>query len=596
MNLVPLAPGELEVATLAQAPSGCFFKSVVTLHFSAGSGADGIGIVPEGTVIKGGFYPYDYDALAEPGNSPLAIAAHEMEGVLVITLDVPRRVRQIDLAPDKAGGDYEICLFRLDGDALTTNPTITARHGQALTGDFTDRRIGMRLRRSGSPDYEPMARSDLAGLYLRSYPTTPRLGLADPVKPDDITYFWQYAGEIRETTVSTLVPMQSDLQDAVMPMVVTGSPKPKEANAQPVVAAGSMGTLDNIINQPYEVTDEGRIDAGEALADALALYLERLTSPLPGDVVVKMVVASDAPCRLDVESSNVQYYLVLASYTNPGPKQVLRFSGSCFTGAQVTLQLPRQATIKTATLKVSESLSPDRLAGTVTPESLEGELAQFSGLYLSGERWATSVTRLVEASSVCGLLLAILNLTGDTQLQVELQEDWRGMPSGNTLVSSMLRLTQAGTRRWERTKFPATTVLPSGSYWLLLKAASGRAIWLCRDHNDGLAQIPEQQDRTGGWIQQNMIHGTQALYCFLSPHGSISSALTLRCGDQSAALVSAENDVLTFDLAKSLSDFLETLGDVSHATIPLAFASTAQGILTVYPPHIEYEMPVGPSE
>jgi hypothetical protein len=292
---------------------------------------------------------------------------------------------------------------------------------------------------------------------------------------------------------------------------------------------------------------------------------------------------------------SVQYHLARKSYISPGPKQILRFPGSGLTSGQVAVQLPRQATIQSATLTVSESLRGGRLAGAATPESLERQLAQSKGVYLSGERWAASAIQLAEAGSVCGLLLAILNLTGDTELQVELQEDWRGAPAGHALVSSPLRPAQAGTRRWEKTTFPAATVLPGGSYWLLVKAAAGQAVWLAAEQAAGRTLMFAQQEGAAGWVQRRTIRGMQALYCFLAPDGETSSALTLRCGDQAAALVSAENDVLTFDLAKSLSDFLATLGDASPATIPLAFASTAQGILTVYPPHIEYEMPVGPS-
>ena len=83
-----------------------------------------------------------------------------------------------------------------------------------------------------------------------------------------------------------------------------------------------------------------------------------------------------------------------------------------------------------------------------------------------------------EQVAVSGISLGLLAIVADTELLIELHEDWRDQPSGKKLVVGTLRLDRVGRPRGASSFFQKTVVLATQPYWLLIKATRGQAIWL----------------------------------------------------------------------------------------------------------------------
>jgi hypothetical protein len=620
--------GAHDVTAPAEAPGGRAFEYVTILHFVA-AGADSLSVEGTDTVLKGTFQHYDYDALAVPVNDPLRARvsrASDPSDALIVEMDTPRQVLGVGLTPGKAGGTVE--LYRLDGAVLASKATIVAGYGDPL-GDFTDARFAVRLK---APGYVTLAAGDLTNLSLRSYPATPRLSIAgapDPSKPDEVTtmLFWPAAAGSGAASPATV-------QDArAMPLEAPDPAGAEEQIARPErhgifdAAAGpaDLTGFENLSGLAAKRDFEweviaGRtvavkagappvaLDAGDALAEALNRYLQSLARPAPAEVDVKLVAASDAPCVLDIQSAAITYRRVRESFATGEPKQVLRFANDRLSSQQVIVQLPAGVQVVSATLRTLEELRSDRLAadgGLI--EDLAGLpdlLAGPDGVYLAGERWAGQRLQPAAAISASGIGLGLLPVADGTEVAIELQEDWRGLPSGKALASATLRPGPAGLRQWFVGQLAATVILSAQTYWLLAKATQGSAVWLSTAEDKAASVLMlERASPTTPWVKRSAVNGQTARYRLLSPAapaGASGQATALSVGDKVVAAAhpeghgifdisaNAQENALVYDLADALNTYLQEQAQAGPTEIPLTFVPGAPGFITVYPPRIEW--------
>jgi len=547
---LPSAAGRWEITSPVGTPPLRVFRQILLLRFVTGGLADGIRIDPEATSLKGKLFSYDYDAL-NPDEPALQAVLGSSGGAVVVELDAPRQVSEIHLSPGKASGaGYSVELYRLDGNTLTEEPTVSAsvQNNAAVFPErvgFTDARFAVRLE---GPDSPSLSSGDLAALQLRSRFAGARIGTSDPDEPNSATFFWPTPEDIAETP-------------------------------------------------PASLND---VEAGKAIAAALGRYLDDFfapqqppdgNEPLPEFVDVALVLESDAPCVLDLEALDVVYHPLTRSFHSGDgemlDKQVLRFPGGLGVAREVLIRLPSNASIGSARLETVESFATDRLlASSDDPPNIP--LTQDTGVHLSVGRWAAQAVVPPRAMSVSGVAVALLPLARGTRVLVELQEDSDGLPSGKKLATASLSLDQPGRRDRVALPFPEVVTLFSERYWLLLGTASGQAIWLA-DSGDGDLKV---LDRTTGGSKA--IDGLVATQQLLVRDGQTQEQqpASLAVGGNTVVGTAGQDNARTYDLSSAIGSYLESSVTTDKATtIPLTLTSALRGIATVYPPEIEYDLP-----
>lgn len=589
------ATGRWTVDSPVDAPPLRFFRRVVYLRFETGGVADGIRVDPDATNLKATFHPYDYDALS-PAEPALEASLTNSGGAVIATLDAARQVSQVRLAPRAVSGSgYTLEFYRLDGETLADKSTVAAgverldptvsrlvedldagpvggiirASAVAMTGDidrraisttgfaraatlpaevdFTDGRFALRLTGPANPS---LRAGDLAGLHIRSYPTGPRLGISAPDDPGSATFFWRADGVVGKTVSS----------------------------------------------------DRGDVEAGGTLAAALERYLNDFFTGLTEDfndqpfappqlVEVALVLESDAPCILDITTFDLTYRLVQRSFPSREEKLVLRFAGGEAAVQEARIQLPGNVAVRSASLATVESFGEDHHLASGDDNDLS-EVLPKEGIHVGVERWVAQGIAPSQAMSVSGVALALMATASDTEVLVELREDCYGQPSGRSLAAGEVALEQVGQRKWVTRLFPETVVLSSSLHWILMTAAGGSAVWLA-DAGDMTARVFEKPDDSTAGAELSAFEGLQAVYRFLSrgrQAREVQQAL-LTIGERIVEEPDEQDGRKVYDLTSPIGAYVDGLLPTgSVATIPLVLTSALRGLITVYPPLIEYDL------
>jgi hypothetical protein len=549
-TLLPSAAGRWDITSPVGTPPLRVFRRILLLRFVTGGLADGIRIDAEATSLKGRFSTYDYDAL-NPDEPALKALLSNSGDAVVVALDAPRQVSEIHLSSGKASGaGYSVELYRLDGSTLSEKPTGSAsvQNNVAIFPEsvgFTDARFAARLEGPASPS---LSSGDLAAVQLRSRFGGARIGISDPNEPNSATFFWPTPEDIAETPPASLT----------------------------------------------------NVEAGNAIAAAVGRYLDDFFAPLqpvdgseppPEFVDVALILESDAPCVLDLEALDVVYHpLTRSFYSGDGKtldKRVLRFPGELGVTNEVLVRLPSNASIGSARLDTVESFATDRpLASSEDPPNAPP--AQDTGVHLSVGRWAAQAIVPPRAMSVSGVAVSLLSLALGTSVLVELQEDSDGRPSGRKLATASLTLDQPGRRNQVALPFPEVVTLFSERYWLLLGTAAGQAIWLA-DSGDGNLKVLDRNTN-----ESRALDGLVATHQFLVRDGQTQEQqpASLSVGGNTVVGTAEQDNARTYDLSSAIGSYLNSSAKTDPTTlIPLTLTSALRGIVTMYPPEIEYDLP-----
>jgi len=559
-NLLPSTTGRWEVTSPVGALPLRVFRQALVLRFETRGLADGIRIDYDATSLKGTFSSFDYDVL-NPGEPTLKALLSDSGEAVIVALDAPRQVVQIRLSSGKVSGSADsVELYRLDGNTVPEKPTSSASvQGNAAvfleSVGFIDARFAVRLKGSAGSS---LSTGDLAAVQVRSRFAGARIGISDPNEPGSATFFWPTPEEIGETPPAS----QTNVE------------------AGQALAAALQRYLDDFFSRLETSTEEvGPTDEGK---------------PQPPEFVdVALVVESDAPCVLDLAALDVAYHQVARTFysgtAKTTDKQVLRFPGDLGVAREVLLQLPPNATVRSARLETVESFSPNRplASGNDSPNAA---LMQNKGIYASVGRWAAQGIIPPRAMSVSGVNVALLTLTPHTQLLVELQEDWEGRPSGRKLAAAALTLDEAGRRDWISFLFPEAVTLFSEPYWLLIGTASGQVVWLAETGDKDVTVLDRP---TNAPVESKTIKGLNTMYGLLARDRQTQERqpASLAVGELTVAGTAGLDNVRTYDIASAIDSYLDsTIETATLTTVPLTLTSAFRGLVTMYPPEIEYDL------
>ncbi len=572
------------------------YRATFDLGFVLPSPESSVAIDPAAVHLRGDFAVLDTvvpGASISSGNPP------------VVTLDSAREVRQVRLT--KYAGQT-LQLFRLDQQQLASKPTVTAvvSTGKAAGpfGGFTDVRFVAAI------DGAPVPKNEISGITVRGAPTGGRLGLVDPDGSDDPTFFWptpDATGTHADAGPAFAAALQAyfaakagDLEPSVRFVIQCDQPCVFAVTA---FETGASFALDGFAFPELaasDLTDPAALEARiAAAADPVSAHLrsaigsasllDGLNAVVAGDTLydagrfagvtlgpqTEAAKTAGDPARLNRLLLQDAYPDLVAA---PSAKRVLRFPADRAGQADVAVSLPAGAVVSKAALSTQESLRGDRAGDPGATSVASGR----SGVHVSGGDAASVSVTVDEALTATGLALPLLALASGTQVSVELRADDQGAPAGKALATATATISSPGAVEWSTVYFDPV-VLDAGPVWIVLRAAKGEAVWLAAAADDGLHVVRTPDD---GSPTEAVLPGLQPLYQLLSRSGSAADApaTTLQLGATTIA-AARDGDRSTYDLAAAL----QTAATAGGA-VPLTFTSTAAGTITVYPPHVEYEV------
>jgi hypothetical protein len=566
MNLPPVGPSPIALTEALEGAKVPCVGVAIPLAFAAGPRADAIVLDEQATVLLGTFSCYDY-----------TLAASEMSiedsrtGYMVVTLPAGGNLRRVETTRQD---DYVLEVYRVDQGVPVGEPIASCGRMTAFARELALPSLALKFQDRS------LSKNELSSFDVRSYPTTPRIGIADPTKLEEVLFFWSQAG------IGGPAPV------AAMPRSVS-----REALAVEHGPAnfGLVYDLGEAMYAGY-CRDTG-VDAGQALETALGRYLGRLGGPMAGEIEVSLIIASDTPCvfTFDDAGLSIPYSLLSKSFppatpgAEPEPKKVLRCRGDRMTSQDISFSLPGGSQVRSASLKTVQSVGKDRLGPGESAVELGGLLGSGRGVYVGTGQWVAQLVTPSSALNATGLAAGLMDITGETELAVEVQDDWQGQPAGKCLAGGKISLDEPGQPAWALLRFSAALILPGIKHWVVVKASKGAAVWLTQAGAGDAIQVLERRDTNGPWKEVSALTGHAALCRFLVDQAQSEPPVVLGLGPSTLAPQTGEKEAVVYDLTQALSAYLQDrMGDVVQ--VSLTFTSTGAGIITVYPPEVHYEL------
>ncbi len=621
MPLAVVGPHDLTTAVTEPLP---YFRFSFVLDLGALPPTASLLVDPEATQLEAVFEPLDVQA-------PLT-ATQNGDGVVIVELDAPREVHAVQLkgaisgsGSGKLAPHKVVQLFRLDGEKPSDNPTVSATTNVGGTAVFDGPEAFVDARFVIGLEDGTLAAADVAGVTLRSYPTDPRLALADAATGAADPFFFHAAGRLAAGDAGAAVHGGAALAKALQAFAdARAAPPPgriavaAESDAECRFRVTAFAVDATLVSQAFaygtildaDLTDADALAATiRAAGDPLSAYLrgtledgalaEALTAlvhagPLYEPVRFADVTLGDETKRRLASAPTgdalaaLNRLLLCDAYPKllaaPADKRVLRFPPDAIEERVLAVELPSGAHPSVAQVTATESLRGDRPAVPDGVPVANGSPAR-RGLHVGADAWTAAPMEQDGPVAATGLALRLLSLASASSVRVELQPDREGRPGGNALARGTVELGPAGTQSWATVFFSDPTVLGSGGYWLLLRAASGSAVWLSEDADEALRLLVLDDD--GDPVRESVLPNMRPSYRLFSRDRAVAAkpALALRIGSH----VVPQGADGAYDAAAALES---AAGAVSGGAVPilLVFAAAVGGTVSVPPPRIEYTL------
>jgi hypothetical protein len=517
---------------LVKNPSARGFQTVFYLTFEVDEGSDGVLIDESACRLTATFSPLTYNALSAAPIPAATLRASKDNNAVIATLDAPRQVVDVQLQPS---GTVE--LHRADG--------LVQADKAADSTAFTDVNFAI-VRQGGS-----IAANQVKAIHVRATPGNVRMAIADPqvVSP---AMFWPTPDSVGKLSIDASAPFAKALQAYVL----------------------------------------------ATWSQALKASQQKPATPKPQQIVAALIIQSDGPCQAKLSHFAVAYHQALTSFASHiTQKQVLRYAGKRVDRQSVSIQLPGAATVASGSIRVQESFHPGGASGSQDLLS-GGDITGNAGVRISAADTESAGQRVMLSApmAVPGIALGLMAVLPATEISLQVQTDWQGLPSGKTIASCAATLQQAGRMQWAILSFKDAVTLPTGPVWILVSATKGAAVWLVEQGDDppGLLQF-----EAGAWTQATRLQGYTAVYRLLppptsalAPGGETSPSVELVIGTQKVNGALQSDGSRLFDIASATNAFLTAShpakAPVTPAEVKLVFASGSAGSLSIYPPNLAY--------
>ena len=620
------ATGSWAVATPVTGPPAAF-EARLQLRFALPSPTDRVVVDPAATRLAGSF--------AHASQTIAGSALRVDAGAVIVELAAPREIVAVQLSASSPAD--QVALFRLDRDVRSEKATAVADlTGRTATfSGFRDVRFAVELRKGGVP--QTAVTGAIAGITVRSEPSTPRLGVALAGLLPDADFL-----VLDGTTLTDAGPA---LAEALTALLAGPGVPPSRADlvvrsdAPCTLSIGDFAVTARLEAATFAYGELTPADLADAPALVAALRLSRdpvsehLRAALPAPLRSALHAADGAPGRALVRDLLTAFGTVLraaplydatrfagvelsgstlarldpaaagdartalnrlllqdaypGTILDPGDRRVLRDLADPAAAGELLVELPAGARPAEADLRTTETLRPDRAApgGGLLGAGSAGE--RRAGHHVAAGTAVAAAFELGAPVTATGIALAALALAPGVVLDVEVQEDWRGLPSGRALVAGSVALGAAGEPAIVSAAAEPATIA-TGTHWAVVRCRAGAAVWLAAPAGAGTRTARDAGD---GWVAGAALPGLALpidLLARTAAGAEAAAATALRVG---GAVVPAarDGDRATYALAAALTVALAG-APAGLVRVPMTFTTTVPGTVAVSPPRIVYDL------
>ncbi len=348
----------------------------------------------------------------------------------------------------------KVDLKRVDGDAVSEQPTVSVNTGQAIPGGF----IGPAFKAEFSVE-KPGLLSEILAITVQESQTFQSLSAA-AVKDS--------AGQFGDVSFEQ-AKSKAMIQSALTRLDLSG--KPTTPRLRLLSADQSEGLWQWL--EPGEHAGAVTYAAvGAQLAEQLQPAFDRalaLREPDAGQMVLPLLIESDAPCTVVLQQASLEFLLEAELLSAPAQ---LGFTGGSEQTQPVILQ---PAAAQPVRLHLAASLAlHDPQTAAEPPPLASGAL--HTGVQMEAGTQAATLWEADRPYWLVGFAFAWHALSDHVIAQVSLLAEAGGAAAGEALIEARLEANATGAT-WLRCQCPQTAVQP-GRYWLRLRVEDGSGLWL----------------------------------------------------------------------------------------------------------------------
>ncbi|MBV1878735.1 MAG: hypothetical protein KUG79_13925 [Pseudomonadales bacterium] len=592
----PSAGSRVVIDTPVDVNGRTIYRNSYILKFNLDPTTDGIVVDQENTLLTGDFKPCQIHLNQTDTNYQLQdwqasdVTAGANSDLIKVRLTHPFRLVRVN-SYDSRGVE----VLRLDGEAVSDEPTIFGNANAPFSAEFIGRNfalrrvtpfnvaLGLNFQSVSKLDFsEENAKQKMQGEYtgstgaggksdvsknnggkqaavnafgiknieLQSYPTGPRvlLGKIGALVDSEtaLTRVWQVAGEQTEPATALLSTAQ-----------------------QAEVFSNQLQNLcDDYFN---EIRGQGLSPAAE--------------------VFLPIVFESDTPAHLHFGLINIEYSMLRNHFDNIDTKQNIKFDGRTLEHNKLNLSLPPLANIRKAEVEINISMSA--VSGLGQNAGLIASLDKNVGVRAAGDVVVCRKITPTNAFNSDTVAIAVMPLSPNVNITVQIIEAINGGPNGALLGSASLTAEFQNNQQWVVAAMDKTVLLDTADYWLCVSCTEGEMLWLGQS---GVAEevilgptTVTNSAATTTQLRTTKITTIAPLYEFGLSQGNVdfSQALAMQVGEVSAELMLTDGAKLKYDFAVGLNQLLGTHSEDAAAAVIVGAASA--GSITVYPPAITYD-------
>jgi hypothetical protein len=530
------------------------FARRFTFALATGGLADGFSW-QQSTGCTLSFPTYDYDARAGGAPEGVTLASAAGNGVKV-TFPAARTLLRVKIANALSTDSVEA--RRIDGNAITEDAFTQANHGTngAELGAL-DRQLVLRQIRAGAAINFPT--TNIQNVLVRSAAANIRVGVVLPDLSPEVFYLGPDAG-------------------AVLTSPTTAS------NIGPALATLLQGACDRL-------TDS----------------LEGAT--LPPSVPMTLVIESDTPTRATISSFALRYHLRRERFDDQAPKRVLDFGGQALVTRNLIIDVPRGATLVSATLRMTGPFheqggdDSDDEGETGDSPAIPVQASDLGVAVAAGESAATR-TPLAQAALLQGATVDLVAVADDSSGILRVHRDENGRP-GDALCEGPFAPVRAGARGVVRADFSNPPVVGAGPVWVVVQCERGSLVWLTAVPAEATAanQMLRRAAGDAVWTAVGAAAGRGGVVSFVTPPGAPDATagadqafhgVRLRLGGVrlrgAPRLPGSPGEKEThFSIATALTPIAQSAPAGTLVPVALSMVSSERGRVTVYPPLFEFD-------
>ncbi len=574
--------------------------------------ADSLCVSPRDTDLSVSFEPVVYNAINNSRES-LKATVHTQDMLVMAQFPLPVHITAIQLQTDKgADSSLKIEIYRVDGDAVSTEPSETASyHARAAA----EKGSHARANASTSTHADAALYAKTAAEYdISAFNTPGNQNLALSISSIEyrcsikggsfafrlVTPAGDSVSEFDHTWLSGILVSSRPASPSVSLLAPV-----RDRDSGAVTMDGSNSFL--LATQSAESDSEGaqvplamavKDPFVKALDDTLGRIVRQRDEDSPLDIPIDfaLVLTSGAPCAAAVSGLCVEYHCRKKCLIDQGlEKKALKFSGSTNEVQQLNLHLPQASSVIQAVLKVDMALEH---RGAAEPDfsspALEGAAASSQGL--EGEAGTTLIQPLfIENACLLHAIQLFLTVLEENTIFSTFLVRGNADSGEAKAVGADISCDTMHPGLWIRSAPAESLILNSGQFHVLVKIHQGRLIWRTAQKPGALVQSVDSQgirrefrDMEGFFIIEKSLS--------LAHEGETGEKENiLRVKIDGSELPVAEPSAETADQPPAsvarydMRNIPALVSGGDKDSITLSFLANRRGMVTVYAPDMVYD-------